>query len=323
MRICTGRTALAALIGVFLCYGPVPASAQTVPDSDLIEVLAGVLYTLERADRSYEDGGNLDGSLRWAYIDKEDRSVLDMTFSNFRYYVAQKKPAGGRVITLSGAMEMDFYEDLLSGALTVNGVSSVSSLALTGFDGEKGSVKVNGRSHDNKTMEGLFDGAYEIVDDNAVISMEIEAGLVFLSVLMSMEVTSMNKELRDADFSGGSLPDGIAVSNEEGTVSLLTRNNAINISYTAYSAGNIPFGERLPVLDGKISVAFRLNRENIQLVVFDGSLQVKNQSLVSSMRLDSCGMADLSEENASGSIAINGTPYRFSDFVETLRQMPL
>jgi hypothetical protein len=101
----------------------------------------------------------------------------------------------------------------------------------------------------------------------------------------------------------------------------LTQNGAINLSYAAYSARDIPL-ERLPVLDGKISIAPRPNGGDIKLVVFDGSLKVKNQSFVSSMRLDSCAMADLSEENASGSITINGVPYRFGDFVETLRQMP-
>jgi hypothetical protein len=322
MRICTGRTALAALIGVFLCYGPVTASAQTVPDRDLIEVLAGVLYTLEKADSDYEDGKNLDGSLRWDYIEGEDTSVLAMTFSSFRYYVVQEGSAGGRIITLSGAMEMDTEEDLLSGTLTVRGVPSVFSLDMAGFDMEKGSVKVNGRLYDNKIMERLFDSAYEIVDDSAVISMETEAGLVFLSVLMSLEVIRLNQELRDADFDGGNFPGGIAVSNEEGTVSLLTQNGAINLSYAAYSARNMPREGILPILDGKISIMFQLSRENIQLIVFDGSLQVKNQSFVSSMRLDSCAMVDLSKKGASGSITINGTPYWFGDFIGILGQMP-
>ncbi|MDR1239199.1 MAG: hypothetical protein LBK27_03720 [Treponema sp.] len=322
MRIFTGRTILAALTGVFLCYGPAPASAQTILDRDLIEVLAGIQRVLQQADNAHEDRQNLDGSIRWEYIEKEDKNLLEISFRGFRYYIVKEEAADSRVITLSGAMNLDFDEEHISGSLTVQGLPSVSSLVLTEYNPKTGLVTVNGSPYDNGVMEGLFDEAYELIDDNALVDMEIEAGIVFVTMFIAVTEINLEKKLNEADFDGVNIPGGIEGSNEKGTVNFSTRKGVVDISYAAYTRTDIPFYGSFPVLDGKISMEFRIDQGDADFVaVFDGSLAVKNMLLVSSMRLDACMMEDIGEKNASGSIVIDGESYQFSDFAGTLKRL--
>jgi hypothetical protein len=318
-----GRTGAAVLAGfVLLCSKP--AYAQTVPDQEAAKALAGVLSVINRAESWYgeDKGQNLDGSLRWKYAGTEGRDVLRVVCSNFRYYAANGDPSKNRVAALSGDLELEMEDQLITGAVNVKGIPQVSSLRFAKFNNNgSGSLEINGSRYDNDAVEDILDEAAGLIEDQVIVTPEIEAVVVFLTMFSAIEDAGMAEAMpEDVDGSRG-IPPGITGSNPQGTAKFVTRKNAFEISFNAYQYGEPFFKNVSPLLDGKLVMeySFDPDTDTVSSVVWDSRLQITNISLISSMGFDSCMIRDLiSGDDMSGAIIINGVSYDFRDFIQVL-----
>lgn len=314
MRMCGRQTGLAVLFGfLFLCSRPV--YAQTVPAGGLTEVFAGILSIIGRSKNWQEEGGqNLDGSLKWEYIEGEETYLRRMSFKGFRYYVVMETKK--RIVALSGVLELDGAGGFLNGGVTVKGIPAVSSLDFAGYsDYGDGTVKVNGSPYDNDAIEEIFRDAEVLLKNRNVISEETEAVAMFGLIFASVLETDLLERLGHMSFdSSDVIPPGITGSNPQGTVKMTTQKDAFEIVCAAYKPGRITFGS--PVLDGQFVMG--LSVRNPEEVSFDGAITIKNMPFVSSMGFDACVLNNESDgSSSSGSVIINGTRYDFQRLVKS------
>jgi hypothetical protein len=325
------RTGLAVLVGVVL-FCSKPVYAQTVPDEKLAEALAGIVSIVNRSEAGYTEnaGQNLDGSLTWEYIERGERELLRMVFKNFRYYAAQENPVENRVVALSGDLEMDMYDELLTGAVAVKGIPPVSSLNFVEYGFENGSLEVNGRQYDSSLAEEIFEEALDLIDDGGIITPETEAVLVFVTILMAAEESGLSEAALPEDIdTSGNIPPGITGSNPQGSVKFATRKNAIEISLSGYEGGQEFFDNLFdnlsPLFDGKFVLEYPSESGSLSSVVLHGSIGVKNIPFVSSMRFDSCifdeSTWDEGDEGSAGIITIDDVSHDFRDFIKFLEIM--
>jgi hypothetical protein len=312
---------LAVLAGfVLFCSNPV--YGQTVPDGNLAEALAGVFCIINRAESwNGRDGGqDLDRSLTWEYVRTGERDVLRMAFNNFRYYAAKGDPSGNRVAALSGDLELGMEDELITGAVTVKGIPQVSSLTFDKFHTyESGSLEVNGRRYDNDSVEDILDEAVYLIEDNEIVTPEIEAGLLFYIMLSAIEEAGLAEVMPDDIDGDTNIPPGITGSNPQGTVKFVTRKNTFDMSFNAYEFEEDFFEGVYPLLDGNFVIEYNFKPDNMISFVWNSLFRVKNISFVSSMGFDSCTFGEsTSGEDISGSIIINGVSHDFQDFLQVL-----
>jgi hypothetical protein len=316
-----GRRGLAVLAGlVLLCSRP--ACAQTVPGGEAAEALAGVFSIINRAASWYgqEGGQNLDGSLTWEHAETEGREVLRMAFSNFRYYAARGELAENRVVALSGDLELGMDDELISGAVTVKGIPQVSSLRFAKFNiYESGSLEINGLRYDDDAAEDILDEAVYLVEDKVIVTPEVEAGIVFLTMFSAIEGAGLSEAVPEDAGGGMIIPPGITGSNPQETVKFVTRKNAFEISFNGYEAGGAFFENVSPLFDGKFVMDYSFKADSMISVVFDGSLRITNTPFISSMGFDSCTIDEqTSDGDMSGAIIINGASHDFRDFIQLM-----
>jgi hypothetical protein len=294
---------------------------QTIPDGNLAEALGGVFFIINRAafPEEHEAGQTLDGSLKWEYAGGE-RDALRVVFRNFRYYAAREDPSKNRVAALSGDLELDMEDELITGAVAVKGIPQVSSLAFDRFyRDEGGSLEVNGRPCGPDRIEDILEEALGLLEDRVIITPEIEAGIVFFAMLSAIEEAGLSVSPPGDTDGGAGIPPGITGSNPEGTITFVTRPNVFEISFRAYEYGEAVFQTVPPLLDGKFVIEYRFKPGSMSAVVWDSRLGVRNLTFVSSMGFDSCLLGEsISDEGISGTIIMNGAGHEFLDFLRVL-----
>jgi hypothetical protein len=303
---------------------PAPAEAQTIPENDVINALAGVFSGIHRAEAGYGEntGFNLDKSLRWEY--REDSESLRIAFDNFRYYVAEGTAGEKRVVTMEGALNMETGSgrELLSGSVAVGGIPRISTLEFAGYgSNDTGTFRVNGRAYDGETAENLIEEAAERIDDDLVISAELESLIVFYLSIMALNDGDLEERLsaEAMEEDRTSFRPGVTVSNSQGTLKIVTQRNALELLFDTYMPEQVPIESVTPFFDGTLVMTYNTENENL---ILDGSLRIKNMPFVSTMNFDSCRMPDSarSAEDITGTITINGTGYPYGDFVTGIRQ---
>jgi hypothetical protein len=303
------------LLGV-ICICSAPVYAQT--DEELTSAFAGIFAIIDRSGSPEDGRQNLDGSLKWEYIEGEEIDFRRISFNGFRYYVVQEK--GNPVISLSGNLEMDEAGEFLSGGVAVQGIPPVLSLDFAQYGGETGSVKVNGRSHDSNAIQEIFGEARGLLDDRNIITVEAEAVCLFYVMLSSMMET-MSEHLK-----GDVRPDsdtgvpGITASNPQGTLKVIMKEDGIEVFFSAYKPEKMPLGKVLPILDGRLILEYRMTGEETRL---DGAVQIKNMPFVSSMDFESCVMESSFGNEGSGVVVLNGAGYEFREFLNSVSAVSL
>jgi hypothetical protein len=303
------------LLGV-MCLCSAPAYAQA--DEDLLDVFAGIFAVIDRSESPEDRGQNLDGSLKWEYIEGEEIDFRRMSFNGFRYYVVQEKE--NPIISLSGNLEMDEAGEFLSGGVAVQGIPQVSSLDFVEYGGETGSVKVNGRLRDNDGIEEIFDEADGLLDDRNIITAETEAVCLFYVMFSSMMETLSERLKGDVHPDNDTDVPSITASNPQGTLKVIMKEDGLEVFFSSYKPDDIPLGRILPVLDGHLIMEYRMAGEETRL---DGGVQIKNMPFVSSMDFESCVMTSDFGNEGSGVMILNGAGYEFRDFLNSLGAVSL
>jgi hypothetical protein len=306
---------------VFLCFEPASVNAQTLSEDDLSGVIAGLLRALDFA-YDEEIGHNLDSSVTWKESFTKGSLVLHLTFKNYRFYVEKEDSRQKKLLSLEGEVDMDQDTGALSGTLSVTGAASVRSVAFSGFELDEydgtGTVQVNNAAYNGNAFRDLVDDVlFTYVYEDRVIDFAIEGGFVFASALVAMNETNIFEKLEEAgyDSSSAAIPAGIQGSNTEGTVKIVSGNNSFELTYTNFTSETLTLtGWPLaPALTGKIAMGSTMG-DSTEVLEINGTLTVKNLSMVSSMNFDSCIMED-DIEDSTGSVTINGKGIPFVDLL--------
>jgi hypothetical protein len=144
--------------------------------------------------------------------------------------------------------------------------------------------------------------------------LEKEGYFVYYAVLSALGETDIGEQIRASGAPlGGFPPPGIKASNPEKTLTLITGDITLEFEYSGYKPSFLAI--LFPLLNGKITLTYKPSPIEGFVFVIDGSLQIGNVPLISSMQFVSCMIDEALLEKTSGRVIINGERFSFRELI--------
>ena len=294
-----------------------PHANQAVED-DVPYVLAGVLAALERGANTdgKTNGKNSDSSLTWHWS-HADPSMLLIAFNGYKFYLPPDYAQERRLWTLNGNISFSIDDAILNGKVSVEGSETVSVIELRYYEyfGEWGLALVNNALYGNEKFNAAFDEAYVL--SNYVIDVDFESVLVFVAALYALEATDIEEKLDYPEI----IP-GITAQSPDGTVSIVTQENAMEITCVNFAIREPAlYISATPLISSTITMKIAMDGKDMTSIILDGNMTVENCLLVTSVSLEGCSIQANMKE-AAGVITINGNQLTFAEYVFFLSSGP-
>jgi hypothetical protein len=306
---------------IFFCGAAGPIQAQTPADRDLAAVVQGIMAAVEFAEKSdSESGKNLPGTLAWKRTG-EYGDDIHLAFADFSYCLLSEEESG-RVILLSGAL--DISDSVVNGALKVRGDISLSDMAFYDFDsygGTDGKITAGGLSLTNDEFADIFAG-YRYND--TLLTWEMEAIVACALGFISGESLEWDtgENVLDSFLGQEARPaPGRRVSNPEKTLTAVSRKDGIDFIYNKFPVEmwEIPLK---PQITGEVAMRFEGDPDDRFSVFFNGAAKFQGLPSITSMQFKNCRLTEsFTDEEAGGSVVIDGREFLVSDFFAVLKIM--
>jgi hypothetical protein len=221
---------------------------------------------------------------------------------------------------MNGSVELyidyDGYDEL-NGRLSTENSGPVKNIEFRNYrmngDNEPGFFLVNNTAIDNEIFYE-FMGDAESGSGN-IIDTEMEVAAIFVAAIKPMDELAWEDGTGIMPASRGDLPPpGTRISNDQGTVTLEANQDGIVEYFTSYQPESF-WLDMTPVLNGNISVALGYNKDSVDSMTFDGSINTGNLALVSTLKFISCTISS-SDSDSQGRLNIDGKPCSFAAFVD-------
>ena len=287
-------------------------------EDDVPYVLAGMLAAIERGANAggKADGKNSDASLTWHWS-HADPSMLLIAFNEYKFYLPPDYAQEQHLWTLNGSISFSLDDGILNGKVSVEGSETVSVIELLYYEyfGDWGLALINDAPYGSEKFNVAFNEAYEL--SSYVIDVDFESALVFFEALFALETTDIGEKLDYPEI----IP-GITAQSPDGTVSIVTQENAMEITCVNFAIREAAlYISATPLISSTITMKIAMDGKDMTGIILDGSMTVENCLLVTSVSLEGCSIQANMKE-AAGVITINGNQLTFAEYVFFLSSGP-